>query len=243
MTMRTHIAAPKLVGSLENYAKKFSYLEVSPFGQGAPSAATLRKWRKIAPPSFEFGVVLGPRASMLEDSEESRQEVQAAIAVADSLASRVFRLITPREVTPSPKWRAALAKLVAQLPREVHHIVWEPSGLWEPEDASVLARSLGLVLVVDPAKYVPPSGPVVFGRLRALGETRSFGEASLARVLETVGSRRDFYLILDTNAPIREMGVLKRLIAEEAASAPAPAGRMLRPRVGEMRVNDDEQEE
>lgn len=243
MTMRLHIGAPKLVGSLENYSKKFGYLEVAPFVPGAPSASTLRKWRKVVPPTFEFGVVMGPRASLLEDSDEARAEVLAAVATADSLASRVFKLVTPREVTPAPKWRAALAKLVAQLPREVHHVVWEPSGLWEHDDAAALANKLGLVLAMDPAKETPPVGPVVYGRLRAMGETRSFGESSLARVIVAVGMRKDFYLVLDTPAALREMATLKRLYADEGPED--VKSRVIRPRqtAGEMRVSDDEQEE
>ena len=245
MTMRLHIGAPKLVGSLENYSRKFGYLEVAPFAAGAPSAATLRKWRKQVPPTFEFGVVMGPRASLLEDSDEARAEVIAAIAVADALASKVFKLVTPRDVTPAPKWRARLAALVSQLPRDVHHIVWEPSGLWELEDATKLARELGLVLSVDPAKDEPPVGNVVFGCLRALGETRSFGEASLARVIVAVGLRKDFYLVLDTPAALREMATLKRLYADDDGAGDAPVSRVIRPRQapGEMRVTDDEQEE
>ena len=58
------------------------------------------------------------------------------------LEARVIVIATSPDVTPSKLWRDRLAKLVERLPRDASSVVWEPSGLWETEDAAEHARKL-----------------------------------------------------------------------------------------------------
>ena len=54
-------------------------------------------------------------------------------------------------------------------------------------------------------------GPVFYGRLRALGETRSFGTAALERVVEAIGVRRDAYVVIETQSALAECKRLRQL--------------------------------
>ena len=44
-----------------------------------------------------------------------------------------------------------------------------------------------------------PAGPVAYVRLRALGETRSYGPSALEKVVRAIGPRRDAYVVFETD--------------------------------------------
>jgi gamma-glutamyltranspeptidase/glutathione hydrolase len=167
MTTRWHIGAMQLRGAIAPYAKRFDLLEVratvSPKEEGggegaiAPTLATLRRWRKSVPPHFTFAVVLGPHAGRVKPGAALDQEVDAARRAADALQARCIVLRTPAEVTPAAVWRERIAKVIAKIPRDVIHFVWEPAGLWELDDAAAQARAWGVVLAVDPARERVPA--------------------------------------------------------------------------------------
>ena len=73
MTTRVHIGTKELRGDIAAYAKRFDLLEIRGFDADkqklAPSPATLRRWRKAAPPTFEFAVVAGPGVGKLKASD------------------------------------------------------------------------------------------------------------------------------------------------------------------------------
>jgi uncharacterized protein YecE (DUF72 family) len=240
-TARWHIGAKELRGAIAAYAKRFDLLEVRVTG-GEPNAATMRRWRKGVPPPFDFAVVAGQHLSRVKPGEAADRELEAARAAMDLLQARCFVLRTPPDVTPAAVWRDRIAKIVARIPRDVTHFVWEPSGVWEVEDAAAQARAWGIVLAVDPAHDEVPAGPVAYVRLRALGETRAFGPAALERVVRSVGQRREVFAVIETDSALVEAKRLRQ-IAKSAKAAEALGGgsRLVRPR-GNMVVRDDEQE-
>jgi uncharacterized protein YecE (DUF72 family) len=248
MTTRYHIGAKRLESNLASYAKRFDFLEVHmpAHGQPAPTLVTLRRWRKQVPPHFDFSVVVGPAAAELKPGPELDRDLEAALHAADALQARCMLLVTPPSVTPAAVWRDRLAKVVARLKRDATFVAWEPRGLWEIDDARKLASKLDVLLVVDPLRDPPPEGPVFYGRLRALGETRSFGTAALERVVEAVGTRRDAYVVIETQSALAECKRLRQLA--QMRKKPGGMGRVVRPRdaaaalAASLRVKDDEQE-
>ena len=244
---RYHIGARRLEGSLTAYAKRFDFLEVRmpAAGEPGPTLTTLRRWRKQVPPHFDFSVVLGPAASALRPGRELDQDIEAAIAAADALQARCMLVVTPAEVTPAAVWRDRLAKVITRLARDATLLAWEPRGVWEAEDAQRFAQKLDVLLVVDPLRDPAPPGPVFYGRLRALGETRSFGSSMLERVVVGVGLRRDAYVVIETQSALAEC---KRLRTILHGGPRGGTGRLVRPRdgghgaSGSLRVKDDEQE-
>src|SRR5262249_28542659 len=146
------------------YAKRFDLLEVRGVDaknlKQAPSAATLRRWRRSVPPSFEFAVVAGPNVGKLKASDAFEAELKAMLETAKTLESRLFVVPTAPDVTPSKLWRDRFAALLERLPRDASSVVWEPSGPWEHEDAAVQASRWGVVLSVDPSRDIVPVGPI-----------------------------------------------------------------------------------
>ncbi|MBX3188694.1 MAG: DUF72 domain-containing protein [Labilithrix sp.] len=246
MPTRLHIAAKELRGDLAAYAKRFDLLEVRGVEaarlRAAPSAATLRRWRRAVPPQFEFAVLAGPSVGKLKPGDAFEAEVQAMLAAATVLESRVLVVPTDASVTPAKIWRDRLGSLVDRLRHDAIDIVWEPSGVWEIEDAAAQAKKWGIVVGVDPARDVVPAGPVAYARLRAAGGTRAFSTAALQKVADAIGERRDAYVIIETAAALKEGKVLRTLFRP---TKPKRVGtsRLIRPRGAPLRVRDDEQEE
>lgn len=247
MTTRLHIGAKELRGELAAYAKRFDLLEVRGLDAAslrlAPSAATLRRWRKAVPPQFEFSVVAGPGLARLKAGEAYDAELAAMLETAKVLEARVLLVATPAEVTPSKLWRDRLAKLLDQLPRDASHVVWEPSGLWELDDAAIQARKWGVTVAVDPARDAMPAGPVAYGRLRSLGGTRAYSTTALQKIATNIGERRDAYVIFETAGALKEAKQLRALVRGARARKRGGLGTIVRPRGAVLRAPDDEQEE
>jgi uncharacterized protein YecE (DUF72 family) len=248
---RWHIGAKQLRGAIASYSKRFDLLEVpvtvtaaergDPPAQ-SPTLATLRRWRKSVPPPFHFAVVAGSHLARVRAGTDAEREFEAARAAIDALQARCFVLRTPPEVTPSPLWRERIAKLIVRFPRDVTHFVWEPSGVWETEDAAAQARAWNIVLAVDPAREPVPSGTVAYLRLRALGETRSFGPAALERIFHAANASREVFAIIETDSALLEAKRLRKLAQTAPVTPIGGQARLVRPKGGGIVVRDDEQE-
>jgi uncharacterized protein YecE (DUF72 family) len=242
MATRLHIGTKELRGDIKAYAKRFDLLEVrGPAAASlkqAPSTATLRKWRRGVTPAFEFAVVAGPGIGKVKASDHLEAELEWLLTTATTLEARVLVIPTAPDVTPSKLWRDRFAKLLERLPRDATAIVWEPSGLWEHEDAAVQAKAWGVVLSVDPTRDVVPVGPVAFARLRSVGGTRAYSTAALDRVAAAIGERRDAYVVLETAGALTEAKALRRAIRALGSRKVGGGGLLFRPR-GMFRPEDE----
>jgi uncharacterized protein YecE (DUF72 family) len=247
MATRLHIGAKELRGDVAAYAKRFDLLEVRGLDAAsqklAPSDATLRRWRKAVPPAFEFSVIGGPNLGKLKAGDALEAELSILLKTVTLLSARVIVIATSPDVTPSKLWRDRLGKLVERLPRDASSIVWEPSGLWEIEDAAELAKKLDITVAVDPARDAMPEGPVAYGRLRASGGTRAFSTTSLQKVADSIGERRDAYVVFETTGALKEGKTLRALVRQAKAGKRGGLGRLIRPKGKPLSVGDDEQEE
>jgi uncharacterized protein YecE (DUF72 family) len=245
MPTRFHIGAQALRGDIAAYAKRFDLLEVKTGAnprEPVPSVSTLRKWRKAVPPHFDFTVIAGTHLSMLKAGAELEADLTAALAAVDALQARCILIPTPSDVTPSILWRDRMAKVVSRFPRDVTQVVWEPRGVWETDDAAVAASKWGIIVSVDAAREPVPAGQVAYVRLKALGETRSFGPAALEKVLVAIGLRRDAYVIFETDSALVECKRLRNLAQSLGKAGRGGMGRIIRPRALTVKVRDDEQE-
>jgi uncharacterized protein YecE (DUF72 family) len=248
MSTRFHIGAKELQGSLTAYAKRFDLLEVKADAK-LPAASALRRWRKSVPPHFDFAVIGGAHLSLLKPGAALEADLDLTIAAISALQARCLVLQTPVDVTPGAVSRDRMARLLERLPRDATHVIWEPRGVWEAEDAAAAAKKWGIVLGVDPARDAVPDGPVSYGRLRSLGETRSFGAAALGRIVEKIGERRDAYIVIETSSALTECKELRRL-AQGKKRDGSRAGLVVKPRGASksmkpssvLKVRDDEQE-
>src|SRR5262249_32849285 len=152
------------------------------------------------------------------------------LSTARVLESRLLVIPTPPDVTPGKLSRDRFAKLLERLQRDATTVVWEPSGLWEHEDAAVQAKKSEVVLSVDPSRDIVPAGPVVFARLRSLGGTRAYSTAALEKIATAIGDRRDAYVVIETQGALKEAKTLRRLIRATGSRRSGGLTRLVRPR-------------
>ncbi|MCL2824099.1 MAG: DUF72 domain-containing protein, partial [Polyangiaceae bacterium] len=209
LMQRVYIGTKTVTGAFERYAKRFNLLEVRTDLDVAPSLKTLRKWRKQVPPTFAFSVALPSVVASLTPSKDADRELERAVEMATLLESPVMLIANPPSVRPTATNRKRLADLVKRMPNDVVRLAWEPSGLWEYDEARVVASHLGLVLVGDAARDPLGSGSVAYTRLRGLGDSRRLSPSRLAKAVERLRHFREVFAIIETDAPVSVMKAIR----------------------------------
>jgi uncharacterized protein YecE (DUF72 family) len=216
---RLHIGKRSLEGRLEKYAQRFDLVEVRPDVTAALRPATLQRWRAAVSGSFVFSLVLPQAITELRVGREADQALELSLETARLLQASVIVIATPLSVTPTPTNRKKLEALVSKLPHDVVRLAWEPSGIWELDDAQAVASSLGVILVADAAREQLPPGPIAYTRLRGLGDARRVSADRLDRVLRNLHGRRDAFVVIETDQAGRVARELRDGIAQDRSGA------------------------
>lgn len=218
--MQLHVGTATLRGNVRAYAQRFDLLELRADRAKLPRTARLKTLVSEAPKGFVFSLLLPKIVCALGSGPEVEQELAHALAAADVLDARFLVVQTEPSVMPSARNTRLLAELVGKLPRE-RRIAWEPRGLWEDERAEAVARELGLVLVRDVSRELPPPGEVLFTRLRALGR-HTISLAALERAAEAAVEYEEACVLLEGDGAVRAAKSLRELYSELAEQ---PSGR------------------
>lgn len=225
-------------GAIERYAQKFNLLEVRTDPETPLALRTLRKWRKSVPPTFAFSVVLPDVVTELRFTDAAERALGEALESARVLESPVLLIPSPISVRPTATNKSRMAKLVERIPRDVIKLAWEPSGLWEEDDARALAAELGLVLVGDAARDPLAPGPVAYTRLRGLGDSRRLSLGRMEKLISHLRPFREAFVVIETDRPA---AVAKAI---QASASDVGDARVTRVRHIQypMRAEDEEQE-
>lgn len=205
-----HVGLPTLRGDLARYASQFDLLEVRPVDASLPKLAKLRSWRREVPPSFVFSVVLPQAVGDLRQTTDGDRALATALETALALEARCLVLITPPSVTPTTQHKRRLADLLARCPRDVVTVAWEPRGLWDTAEAAATARDIGAHLVVDVTRDPAPRGPILYTRLRGIGEAAKLGAGDIERVRAAIQTRREAFVVIEGGSPARLAAALTK---------------------------------
>ncbi len=242
MATRYYVGTSHVRGKLENYAERLDFAELVVSGEAADKPAgerTYKRWRKSVPASFQFAVVAGPALAVLEPGSAYTRGVAALQLAVDALEARCVVLRTPPSVRPTGPVRKALIDFFEAFPRDVTHVIWEPSGLWEIDDALALGRAHRAVIALDPLRDRLGAGQVAYVHLRSLGEQRTLTDTMVRRAQSALAQKREVFVLLDTTKPVADR---KRWLQTAKSAEVLEVGRLVRPRGG-LLVTDDEQEE
>ena len=234
---RVLVGLPTLTGDIKNYKKRFDLVELRPIDHSLPRVATLRTWRKAVPPGFVFSVVLPKVVSELVPGAELDRALSEALEVATAVEARCILLQTPVSVRPTATNKKRLAAVIEALPRDGVVRAWEPSGIWEHEEALPVARSVGALLVVDAARDAPPPGPIVYTRLRAIGKGAALGATAMAELADRLRGRREAFVVVEGGDAARVKASLASALSKTRAAG--ASGLVVRPAV--VRAEDEEQ--
>jgi hypothetical protein len=204
-----HVGRPTIEGAIARYARVFDFLEVIAEPGRHPRRPGLLAWRRQVPERFVFSVVVPASMSALEPRPDRPEILSHARMVADALAADWWLVRTPPTVMPSARSTRGLEALVGEL-RDERRIAWEPRGLWSDEDALRVSEQLGVYLVRDLAREARTDArPIVYTRLRALGEGARIGAAAAERVAERLADSAECFVIVEGAGAGRVRQVLR----------------------------------
>jgi len=158
-----------------DYVREFGVVEVQQTFYEPPRDATLLRWRRQAPPAFEFTLkawqlitheASSPTYRRLRrplTAEERRacggfrtspvvlEAWARTLACARLLRASAVLLQCPRSFRPTPESADRMREFFAAVERPAGlRVLWEPRGPWPAEFVRELCRELELVHVVDP---------------------------------------------------------------------------------------------
>jgi hypothetical protein len=204
------VGTPSLRGDISRYAKRFNLLEMSAEPGRHPKRAGLLDLRRAVAPDFAFSVALPSALASLESGDATDGLVVRAVAVAEALGADWWVLRTPPNVTPSARSLRTLEALVTKLKAHERRIAWEPRGIWRDEEAATVARSLGVTLVRDLLREdLVSDDPVVYTRVRALGEGSHVGAAGAERIAERLADVVSAYVVIEGSGAVGAQRILR----------------------------------
>jgi hypothetical protein len=191
----------------------------------------------------------------LEEGLERMLEAQRASQ------AKLILLATPVEVTPAHLPRERLGKLVDRIraglgdAKKLVRVVWQPRGVWEPEEAARFAKSIGVELAGDP--LADPREPfwddaLRYLRLSAVGGRTAFPPTRLRAIAELLaavqkddadaGRSIERVVVFTTPSAPAEAKRLRGLVEQIGErSASKGGGRVISPRGGRAAVRDEEE--
>ena len=232
---------PGLQGKIDNYAKRYDLVELTPIDQALPKATKLAAWRERVPPAFTFSIVMPKAVASLKPGDDFEAALSESLAAATQLMARAILIATPPSVRPTPRNKQRLVELAARIPAEGVHRFWEPSGIWEPTEVMAVASEAGLVPVFDAAQEPLPPGPIVYTRIRGIGHAARLGAQRIHAIAEQVRGRREAYLVVDRTIARKVQSGLRAVLAADHDRQPVPTLFTPDDHFGDDDVDDEEQ--
>ncbi len=182
---------------LSEYFREFNLVEVQETFFDPPKERTLARWRKAAPVGFAFSLrawqlITHPatypgyqrirrswdapardRFGFFQPGEQTLWAWEVVQRAAEILGARAVVFQTPASFTPTRGNRENLRRFFTTIERGAYHLVWEPDGIWEPEETEGICRECGLVPGLDPLLVRPASGDIRYFRMREKTRGRS----------------------------------------------------------------------
>jgi len=192
------------------YTATLGFAEVSLAGP-LPNPKTLRGWADDMPEGvvLSFVVPYAARRSPKGDLrfDEAMEDALAySLEAAAILDAKFVVLPTAGGVTTGRRDRQLLREWFARWEGTAHTLVWQPTGLWDPELAQPFAEELGVLWGFDPLIASPPAGPTLYCRLRAIGARQRFDETLLLEIADTLeeSGAEDAWVALESPKSFRE---------------------------------------
>lgn len=201
----------------ERYQSKLRFVEYT-LRPPVPSPKVLAGWQRSAPEGFTFAAVApdslyGERDWPLRDPIKLQSELDRFANQVNALKARVVVLRTPIAVSPGS---VALKRFLPVLDRAKNFgavLVWEPSGLWEREEAVAVASDFNAVVAGDPLQNEPEEN-IVYARMRGLGTDQRYTMGRLEALAERIAGADEAFVVFDSGSAWREAVGFAKLVGE-----------------------------
>lgn len=207
------------------YARSFDVVEVQQTFYQPPQAVTLKNWRKLVPPGFEFTLKAWQLITHTAKSPTFRRltsrftpeelaqcgafqttsMVQMAwertLICAEALAARLVLFQCPASFDPAEKNLAQMRRFFTTVERGKLTFLWEPRGNWPNELITLLCRELDLIHVVDPFLNRPVSTEFLYLRLHGGKDFKHvFSDTELQWVSSLIPANKPAYVMFNNRA-------------------------------------------
>jgi uncharacterized protein YecE (DUF72 family) len=209
------------------YFRRFRVVEVQQTFYDPPQNATLVRWRRQAPPGFEFTLKAWQLVTHAASSPTYRR-LRSSLDPADRELVGGFRLTPPvlrawertlecarllhataillqcpRSFRPTDENVVRLAAFCREVERpEGVRLLWEPRGPWPPDVLRDLCRDLGLVHVVDPFVTGTVTPEQTYYRLHGVtGARHVYTDDELRRLRAMLPEQAERPYVLFNNIP------------------------------------------
>jgi uncharacterized protein YecE (DUF72 family) len=149
------------------YFKEFLFVEVQETHVTLPGTGTIRRWRREAPKGFMFAM-LSPREIGQEgfrDGKVTETALKSLIEVGKELQATTAVFVSPPEFSASRGNKSVLKEFLQGVRKKFERVVWEPSAMWDADDADALATEAGVVAARDPLAHGTSQAPIAYYRL------------------------------------------------------------------------------
>ncbi len=234
--MKIHIGVDHFPLHLSRIRQHCDVAEIAPFFTTKPRKKTLLKWREEGPKTFRF-VLPAPWA--LTDPQWRKEKPssfcegaqgftpgkeldfiwESLDKAAGLLRTNTFLFRTPSSFRPTRENREKMASFFQTRERKNYRFVWEPTGLWEPEEALEFARSLGVTLVQDPLSdsFIESNEPFRYLRVKNLRSGAGISEMGFEEIYYAARSAQRCFVLFSSPAPLMDAKRFKTFLNERAA--------------------------
>ena len=209
------------------YIKALAFAELALRGP-LPKPKTLRSWRSDWPSGFKLALRVpeqawvGQKGAFRKDSDVAEAQKWLFEAVSAVEASALV-LRTDRRMSTGLRDREAFADYVSSIKESTQvPLVWSPTGLWESDLKRDAAEKLSITADTNPLESENAVGNPAYASLIASGSRRSFSQAILLDVLESVLSAQQAkraFVAIESPASFREAQLLQSLATEVSTEA------------------------
>lgn len=223
---------------MEQYFSQFRLVEVQQTFYNPPQTETALRWRKQAPPDFEFAIkawqlITHPPSSptyrkagidiplgkenhygFFRPTEEVLAAWHRTEETARALGADVVLFQCPPRFRENKENVENMRAFFLALGRGRFTFIWEPRGDWSEDGIGGLCHELDLIHCVDPTEKAPLYGQPHYFRLHGgPGYRHTYSDAEL-RHLAQIGREGDYFLF-NNLAMYADALRFKRLLAEE----------------------------
>ena len=228
-----------------SYFEHLDLLEVDTTFWEPPGDSALKRWQRETPEGEGFSILawqlithegdspgysrlvtpVDPaaraRCGSFRETDEVRMAWRRTLGSARALGAEVILFQTPTSFTPSEPNKAALRRFFGEIAPEAGDIAlaWEPHGIWEPGQASALAKEVGAVYALDPLQLEvpPPDDARAYFRIHGLGIYRNKIADDLLELLADMVEHYDRAWVVFANVEkYRDAQRFHRLLAGRA---------------------------
>jgi len=176
------------------YFKEFLFVEVQDTHVSQPGTGTIRRWRREAPPGFDFAL-LAPRDIGQEGFREGKVTETALknlSEVSKDLDAQITVFVAPPDFSASRANRAAVKDFFASVKKKFKRIVWEAPPNWDADEAEQLAGDSGAIAARDPLAHGTTKAPFAYYRLPGpAGHKSRYEDPAIERLAEIAGAAKN----------------------------------------------------